>query len=68
MRHALSSSQRSDTLNYIHSMLAQLRNLAEADRHHMLTYLIDMAYMEAGELARGERASVIRKDKRNSAA
>lgn len=49
-------------------MLAQLRNLAEAERYHMLTYLIDMAYIEAGELVRREHTSVIQKDKRDGAA
>lgn len=58
---------RAETLSYIHSMLAQLRGLAEAERYDMLTYLIDMAYLESGEL-QGNGRSPVGKDKRDSAA
>ncbi len=61
------SPGRAETLSYIHGMLAQLWGLAEAEHYDMLTYLIDMAYIESGEL-QGSTRSPIRKDKRDSAA
>jgi len=48
------SRNRADTLDYIHSMLGQLKMMAEAENCDMLVYLIDMAVIEAGEVARGE--------------
>ncbi|WP_274629192.1 hypothetical protein [Arvimicrobium flavum] len=62
------ADSRSETLDYVQSMLGQLRGLTQANGHDMLTYLIDMAYVEAGDILRGERPSRIRKQKRNSAA
>ena len=47
--------RRTETLDYMQSMLGQLRAMAEAERCDMLTYLIEMAYIEAGDLIRGER-------------
>ena len=59
--------KRTDTLDYIQSMLGQLRNMAEAERCDMLAYLIEMAYVEASDIVRGERPSRISEPKRNSA-
>ncbi len=36
------------------SMLRQLRLRAAAERHDMLAYLIEMAYVEASDLVRRE--------------
>lgn len=47
--------RRSDTLDYMQSMLGQLRTMAEAERCDMLTYLIEMAYVEVSDILRGER-------------
>ena len=47
--------KRTDTLDYIQSMLGQLRNMAEAERCDMLAYLIEMAYVEASDIIRGDR-------------
>ena len=58
--------KRTDTLDYIQSMLGQLRNMAEAERCDMLAYLIEMAYVEANDIVRGERPSRISEQKRNS--
>ena len=58
--------KRTDTLDYIQSMLGQLRNMAEAERCDMLAYLIEMAYVEANDIVRGERPSRIFEQKRNS--
>lgn len=37
-------------LAYIRQMLGQLRQVAYQERAHMLCYLIEMAYIEAGDL------------------
>ena len=46
---------RSETLDYLQSMLAQLRTMAAAERCDMLAYLIEMAYLEATDLIRRDR-------------
>lgn len=38
-------------------MLGQLRIMADAERCGMLAYLIEMAYVEAGDVIRSERPS-----------
>ncbi len=45
----------SETLEFVRSMLGQLRTMAEAERADMLVYLIEMAYLEASDIMRGER-------------
>ena len=64
--HAQPGRKRSEALDYIQSMLGQLRNMAETERCDMLAYLIEMAYVEAGDILRGERPSRIAEQKRNS--
>jgi hypothetical protein len=65
---------RSDALEYIQAMLGQLRSMADGERYHMLAYLIELAYIEATDIARGQRPSQIvppaklRENKRDSAA
>ena len=44
------------TLDYMHTMLGQLRAMAEAQRCDMLAYLIEMASQEAGDIVRGEKS------------
>jgi hypothetical protein len=66
--HALPSRKRTETLDYMQSMLAQLRSMAEAERCDMLAYLIEMAYLEASDLLNGERRSRAGEQKRNSSA
>lgn len=61
-------SRRTDTLDYMQSMLGQLRTMAEAERCDMLAFLIEMAYVEASDIIRGERPSRIADEKRHSAA
>jgi hypothetical protein len=39
------------------TMLGQLRTMAEAERCDMLAYLIEMAYVEAGDIIRGDRSA-----------
>lgn len=36
-----------ERLEYVSSMLAELRRLSGGDQHPMLSYLIEMAYLEA---------------------
>ena len=47
--------RRLESIAYIQQMLGELRTLAEIERCDMLTYLIEMAYVEAGEIRRGQR-------------
>ena len=54
MRH-IYSRRRTETLDYMQSMLGQLRTMAEAERCDLLAYLIEMAYVEASDIIRGER-------------
>ena len=63
--HSQPGKKRVETLDYIQSMLGQLRNMAEAEQCDMLAYLIEMAYVEASDVARGERPSHVEK-KRNA--
>jgi len=61
------TTRRTDTLDYMQSMLGQLRTMAESERCDMLAYLIEMAYVEASDIIRGERPSRVRQDKRHRA-
>ena len=38
------------------SMLGEMRTMAKAERYDILAYLIEMAYLEASDLVRAERA------------
>lgn len=58
---------QSGTIGYIHQMLAQLRLMAEYERCDMLAYLIEMAYVESGDILRGSRPSTVGKYERNAA-
>lgn len=59
---------RAETAEFIQSMLAQLRSMAQAEKLDMLAYLIEMAYLEAGEAARGEKQAAKLGHKRSGAA
>jgi hypothetical protein len=50
------------------SMLGQLRTMAEAERCDMLAYLIEMAYVEASDIIRGERPARVQQDGRKGVA
>ena len=47
--------RRLESIVYIQQMLGELRTMAEVERCDMLTYLIEMAYVEAGDIRRGVR-------------
>ena len=49
------NKSRADTLDYIHSMLGQLKMMAETESCDMLAYLLDMARIEAGDVMHAER-------------
>ena len=47
--------RRTETLDFIQGMLGQLRTMAQGERYDILAYLIEMAYVEASDIIRGER-------------
>lgn len=58
-----------EALDYLSSMLQQLKSIAESHDLKTLAYLIDMAQMEAAEsLAEAPRLSKIGRQQRDSAA
>lgn len=62
------SSERIETVGYVQSLLGQLRIMAERERCDMLAYLIEMAYVEAGDILQNEKISRPGIQKRDSAA
>ncbi len=60
--------RRTETLDYLQSMLGQLRTMAQAERCDMLAYLIEMSYIEVSDIIRGERPARLQPDQRNPAA
>ena len=50
-----SRHNRTETLDFIQSMLGQLRTMAQAERCDLLAYLIEMAYVESSDIIRGVR-------------
>lgn len=73
MREALNAkteqrqANSTETLEFIHSMLGQLRRMSAGERYEMLTYLIEMAGTEANDLLRGVRPSRVRREQGDSA-
>ena len=63
-----SAERRAQTLNFMQSMLLQLAQMAKSERQDMLSYLIDMAYVECSDLIRVEHASIVDQKQRNTAA
>jgi hypothetical protein len=59
---------RLESLQYVQSMLGQLRQMADAERCDMLSYLIEMAYVECSDIVRGDRPLRVNEQKRRSAA
>nr|WP_082376543.1 hypothetical protein [Ahrensia marina] len=51
---------RMERIRYIQAMLGELRVLAEAERCDMLTYMIEMAYIESSDIVRGQRPAQIK--------
>ena len=65
--HTPYGRRRTETLDYLQSMLGQLRIMAQAERCDMLAYLIEMAYLEAGDIIRGERPMQVWERRRDKA-
>ncbi|OLP58454.1 hypothetical protein BJF93_16390 [Xaviernesmea oryzae] len=58
-----------DRIAYIRQMLGELRSVADGAKADMLCYLIEMAYVEAGDILSGRRAiSSIAEGEGNAAA
>ncbi|RLQ87716.1 hypothetical protein [Notoacmeibacter ruber] len=49
------SNHRTETLDYLQSMLRELVLLAQSERYDILAYMIEMAYIECSDVIRGER-------------
>lgn len=47
------AEQKAEQLRYIASLIRELRDMAQARRDQMLTYLLEMAYLEASDRLRG---------------
>lgn len=62
---AIYGRRRTDTLDYMQTMLGQLRTMAESERCDMLAYLIEMAYLEVGDIIRGDRPMRMQAERRN---
>ena len=56
-----------ENIAYIRQMLAELRMVAENEGADMLCYLIEMAYVEAGDVQSGRRALSIHHAQRDKA-
>ncbi|MCR4265434.1 hypothetical protein [Nitratireductor sp. ZSWI3] len=59
--------RRTDTLDYMQAMLGQLRTMALAERCDMLAYLVEMAYVEASDIIRGQRSHRLDEERHASA-
>lgn len=66
--HPSLGNARLERIRYIQSMLGEMRIMAEAERCDMLTYMIEMAYIEASDIVRGQRPSRIQTEQRNAVA
>jgi hypothetical protein len=53
---SLESARTEQNITYIRQMLGELRTVAESENADMLCYLIEMAYLEAGDILGGQRA------------
>ena len=65
MAHLQPGKRQADTLEYIQSMLGQLRSMAAGERFDMLAYLIEMAHLEASDVLRSSSASEVSRQQRD---
>ncbi|NKN36765.1 hypothetical protein HFC70_10400 [Agrobacterium sp. a22-2] len=56
-----STAQTKENIAYIRQMLGELRLVAQKEGAEMLCYLIEMAYVEAGDVQAGRRALSIQR-------
>ncbi|PZM16813.1 hypothetical protein [Rhizobium tubonense] len=59
------ASAARNNIIYIRDMLGELRKVAEREGADLLCYLIEMAYVEAGDLQAGTQSFSIQHRKRN---
>lgn len=59
------ASDGAENIAYIRQMLGELRQVARQEGAEMLCYLIEMAYVEAGDIQSGRRHLSIGVGKRN---
>ena len=52
---AENTEPRLDKLQYIQVMLGELRKMAATERCDMLTYMVEMAYLECSDIVSGRR-------------
>lgn len=65
----ITSEQELESLRYIFAMLGQMREMADQARSGMLAYLIEMAFIEAGDEIRQRESQIADAgQKRDSAA
>lgn len=51
----LEKARTEQNIAYIRQMLGELRGVADGENAEMLCYLIEMAYLEAGDILAGSR-------------
>lgn len=61
-------SRRRQNIAYIRQMLGELRLVAQGEGADMLCYLIEMAYVEAGDVQTGRRELSLRQQDRDKPA
>ncbi|RYC17613.1 hypothetical protein [Ciceribacter ferrooxidans] len=54
-----------ENVAYIRQILGELRNVAQREGADMLCYLIEMAYLEAGDIQAGRRGLSVRHGQRD---
>jgi hypothetical protein len=54
---------RSERLDYMQSMLREMRDMAVAERCTFLAYQLEIAYMEVGDLLRARHAAALESKK-----
>lgn len=67
MRYTQSNQRRTATLDYMQSMLGQMRTMAAAERCDMLVYLVEMAYLEVSDIIRGDRPLRVQDERHRTA-
>ncbi|MEQ1942726.1 hypothetical protein ABMA32_09940 [Mesorhizobium sp. VNQ89] len=65
MAHMQPLKRQAETLEYIQSMLGQLRSMAAGESFDMLAYLIEMAHLEASDALRSNAVSDAPRQKRD---
>jgi hypothetical protein len=56
LRNEKVSDRKLETIRYLNEMVRELATIAKAERLDMPAYLLEMAYVELGDLVRAEHA------------